>query len=170
MDYGPGRVNKKWSSLTADEKRLQARYMEIYAAMVENLDYNVGRLIRHLKEIGEYDNTLIIFHSDNGAEGWPLSASQEATNQANFASLGKSGSNVQYGLRWAEVERHPVQAAQRVHRRGRHLGPCHRATAGTDQATADPARLHPRPRRSADPARSCGDRAPDDARTAGDRR
>jgi arylsulfatase A-like enzyme len=109
VDYGPGLVNKRWGSLTADERRLQARYMEIYAAMVESLDHNVGRLIQHLKDIGEYENTLIIFHSDNGAEGWPLSNAQNALNLTDFANLGKSGSNVQYGLRWAEVSATPFK-------------------------------------------------------------
>jgi arylsulfatase len=114
-DYGPGLVNKKWDSMTANERKLYARYMEIYAGMVSNLDHNVGRLIAHLKEIGEYDNTLIVFHSDNGAEGWPLSAAQDRGNSdndtfgANFANLGKSGSNVQYGQRWAEVSATPFK-------------------------------------------------------------
>jgi arylsulfatase len=61
-------VIKSWSSLSADERKSQARYMEIYAGMVENLDYNIGLLIQHLKDIGEYDNTFIMFQSDNGAE------------------------------------------------------------------------------------------------------
>ena len=41
--------------------------MELYAGMVENLDYNVGRLLDYLKDIGEYNNTLVVFMSDNGA-------------------------------------------------------------------------------------------------------
>lgn len=107
IDYGPGRVNKDWKSLSWDEKKLQSRYMEIYAGMVENLDHNIGLLIQHLKDIGEYENTFIVFHSDNGAEGWPLSDQQQATNLANFDKLGQdypgTVQNVQYGLRWAEV-------------------------------------------------------------------
>ncbi|MDI9654511.1 sulfatase-like hydrolase/transferase, partial [Burkholderia cenocepacia] len=55
--------------LSPAERKAQARYMEIYAGMVENLDYNIGLLIQHLKDIGEYDNTFIMFQSDNGAEG-----------------------------------------------------------------------------------------------------
>ena len=111
VDYGPGLVDKKWDSLSPSEKQLYARYMEIYAGMVENLDHNVGVLIQHLKDIGEYDNTVIVFHSDNGAEGWPLSPFQDAFNSqpANFAKLGQSGSNVQYGLRWAEVGATPLK-------------------------------------------------------------
>jgi arylsulfatase A-like enzyme len=111
VDHGPGRVNKKWDSLSPSERRLYARYMEIYAGMVENLDHNVGLLIQHLKDIGEYDNTVIVFHSDNGAEGGPLSAAQDAFNSLpeNFARLGQSGSNVHIGLRWAEVGATPLK-------------------------------------------------------------
>ena len=69
--YGKGTVNKQWASLSATEKKVQAKYMEVYAGMVENLDYNVGLLIQHLKDIGEYDNTFVVFQSDNGPDGYP---------------------------------------------------------------------------------------------------
>ncbi len=115
VDYGPGYVDPVWSSLTPAQVATQERYMEIYAGMVSALDNYVGQLIANLKAIGAYDNTLIVFHSDNGAEGWPLSAAQEATNEqgyatnsGNFALLGQSGSDVQYGLRWAEVSATPL--------------------------------------------------------------
>lgn len=55
-----------WDSLNATEKRIEAKRMVIYAAMLDNMDHNIGRLIDHLKEIGEYDNTLIYLASDNG--------------------------------------------------------------------------------------------------------
>ena len=56
-----------WDSLDADEKHWEARRMEVYAAMVEVLDRNIGRIISALKEKGVFDNTLILFCSDNGA-------------------------------------------------------------------------------------------------------
>jgi len=119
VDYGPGKINRKWGSLTANQKKTQARYMEIYAGMVENLDYNIGRLIQHLKDIGQYENTFIVFHSDNGAEGWPISDAQDLTNFNNFNNLGKdqfglgaAATNVQYGLRWAEVSSTPLRLAK----------------------------------------------------------
>ena len=43
--------------------------MEVYAAMIDNMDHHIGRVVQHLKDIGEYENTLIIFLSDNGVEG-----------------------------------------------------------------------------------------------------
>jgi len=119
-DYGPGRIVKKWDSLTPLEKKAQARYMEIYAGMVDNLDHNIGLLIQHLKDIGAYDNTLIVFQSDNGAEGWPIAAATtdpKATDEANaadpvYAALGtdngtQNAQRLQYGQRWAEVSATP---------------------------------------------------------------
>ncbi|WP_432723071.1 arylsulfatase [Jeongeupia wiesaeckerbachi] len=118
VDYGQGRVVKKWASLSADEKKAQARYMEIYAGMVSNLDHNIGRLVQYLKDTGQYDNTFILFQSDNGAEGWPIDsgADPKATDTANAqpgkyeklgtdASFGQPG--LSYGLRWAEVSATP---------------------------------------------------------------
>ena len=117
VDHGPGRVVKKWDSLTPLEKKAQARYMEIYAGMVDNLDHNIGLLIQHLKDIGEYDNTFIMFQSDNGAEGWPVDggADPKATDEANAAPgvYEKLGTDqlkrLQYGLRWAEVSAAPFR-------------------------------------------------------------
>lgn len=56
-----------WDSLSPEEKQWEEDRMEVYAAMVDVLDQNIGRLIKHLKEKGLYDNTLIMFCSDNGA-------------------------------------------------------------------------------------------------------
>jgi arylsulfatase len=120
-DYGKGKVNKSWNSLTALEKKAQARYMEIYAGMVENLDHNIGLLIQHLKDIGEYENTFIMFQSDNGAEGWPIDsgADPKATDEANatepvYSTLGtdnglQAARRLQYGTRWAEVSAAPFR-------------------------------------------------------------
>jgi arylsulfatase A-like enzyme len=56
-----------WDSLSADDRKIEAKKMAIYAAMIEVLDQNVGRLVNHLKQIGEYENTVIFLDSDNGA-------------------------------------------------------------------------------------------------------
>ncbi|MCR9247492.1 MAG: arylsulfatase [bacterium] len=61
-----------WSSLSPEEQRRESRSMEIYAAMVENLDHNVGRLLAALRAAGELERTLIVFCSDNGPEGNPV--------------------------------------------------------------------------------------------------
>ena len=55
-----------WNTLSPQEKQIQIKKMAVYAAMLDVLDQNIGRLISFLKEIGEYENTLIFFSSDNG--------------------------------------------------------------------------------------------------------
>jgi arylsulfatase A-like enzyme len=62
-----------WNTLTADEKKLYARMMEVFAGFLTHTDHHYGRLFNFLKTIGEWDNTLIMFVSDNGAsaEGGP---------------------------------------------------------------------------------------------------
>lgn len=57
-----------WDALTPAQQRYEARRMEVYAAMGEAMDQQVGRLIAELKRSGEYDNTVFVFLSDNGAE------------------------------------------------------------------------------------------------------
>ncbi|MFD0275123.1 arylsulfatase [Kitasatospora sp. NPDC127111] len=63
FDVGP------WDELTDVQKKLYARYMEVYAAMVDNVDQNLGRLTDTLAALGELDNTIILFTSDNGGTG-----------------------------------------------------------------------------------------------------
>jgi len=58
-----------WDSLNAEQKKLYARQMEVFAGMLTQTDEQIGRLIATLKRIGQYDNTLIILTSDNGASG-----------------------------------------------------------------------------------------------------
>ncbi|WP_217376625.1 arylsulfatase [Paenarthrobacter ureafaciens] len=62
----PGAEVVPWESLTGEQKELFARYMEVYAAMIDNVDQNLKKLTDHLKESGEYENTIVVFTSDNG--------------------------------------------------------------------------------------------------------
>jgi arylsulfatase A-like enzyme len=66
---GTGEVNRPlaWDSLTDEQKRFQATKMAIHAAMIDRVDQEIGRVIQQLKKMGDYDNTLIFFASDNGA-------------------------------------------------------------------------------------------------------
>jgi arylsulfatase A-like enzyme len=68
-----------WSKLSADERRLYARMMEVFAGFLEHTDHYIGELIAFLKDMGEYDNTLIMVVSDNGAsaEGGPTGSVNE---------------------------------------------------------------------------------------------
>ena len=135
VDTRVANANKKWDSLTADEKRAQARYMEIFAAMVENLDDNVGRVVQHLKDIGEYDNTLIVFQSDNGPEAsyyefsgnYDQSYDAKNADPAVYPTLGttayKGSSNLDYGQRWAEVSATPFRLWKAFPAEGGHSVP-----------------------------------------------
>lgn len=58
-----------WNRLSAADKAYEARRMEVYAGMADAMDFHVGRLVAHLRETGEYDNTVFVFLSDNGPEG-----------------------------------------------------------------------------------------------------
>lgn len=62
-----------WDSLSDEQKKINARYMEAFAGMLDHTDAQIGRLIDYLEKLGELDNTLIVFISDNGAspEGGP---------------------------------------------------------------------------------------------------
>ena len=100
---------RPWDSLTPKEQRKEARKMELYAGMVDNLDYNIGRLIDYLKDIGEYENTLIVFMSDNGAAAedfyhhpryGPFIRSKF---NEDYKSMGKADSFISYGPQWAEA-------------------------------------------------------------------
>jgi arylsulfatase len=56
-----------WDDLTERERQLFPRYMEVFAAMVTNVDQNTGRLLDAIEQLGELDNTIVVFTSDNGA-------------------------------------------------------------------------------------------------------
>ncbi|RIW18280.1 arylsulfatase [Algoriphagus lacus] len=100
---------KPWDSLSPEEQKKEARKMELYAGMVDNLDYNIGRLIAFLKETGQYENTLIVFMSDNGAaaEDFFYHEYYGPFLQENYSDaledMGKENSFVSYGPQWAEA-------------------------------------------------------------------
>jgi len=106
---------KPWASLNVEEKAIESRIMEAYAGMIENMDYHIGRIITFLKDIGEYDNTVIIFTSDNGpnpltAEEYPGNAGSEWMKQFDnsFENIGRPGSFVGIGLGWASASAGPL--------------------------------------------------------------
>ncbi len=91
----------EWKSLGKEEQRIEARKMEIYAGMIDNLDYNIGRLIQYLKEIGEYDNTLFVFLSDNGPDAFEFNETPDKHNP--YAYMGTANSFIAYGPQWAHA-------------------------------------------------------------------
>lgn len=101
---------KSWNTLTDDEKALESKSMEVYAGMVSNMDYHVGRVIKFLKDIGEYENTIIIFMSDNGSNPWysdDYPGNKGSNYMAQFdnsvENLGNPMSHYAYGPGWGSA-------------------------------------------------------------------
>lgn len=90
---------RPWAELSADERRLAIRTQEVYAAMVDNVDQNVGRLLAAYDELGRLDNTIVVFLSDNGAsrEGEALGTAQYFRTVIS-AQLGDAGRSLQRDL------------------------------------------------------------------------
>lgn len=109
-----------WDKLTEAQKQDQTKTMQIYAAMIDNMDHNIGRVIDYLKRTGELDNTLILFMSDNGSESaTPESLGTtedkngirewvDATFDNSPENMGKKGSYVTLGPQWAQVASTPL--------------------------------------------------------------
>jgi len=106
---------KPWAELDAAQKKVDIRAMEIYAAMIEEVDRHTGRLIDFLDSQGKLDDTLIVFLSDNGPEGhdldetWPMEAfpdirrTIDSSHDFSFEAMGRKGSYVLYGPDWANA-------------------------------------------------------------------
>jgi arylsulfatase len=128
-----------WDSLSDNEKKLYARQMEVYAGYQENADHNVGRLLDAIDELGELDNTLVIYiFGDNGAslEGTvtgsfnemtaanriPLTNEQQPSLIGQYGGLDAWGTDAfapHYAAAWAWAGNTPFQWGKQV---GSHLG------------------------------------------------
>lgn len=108
----PGGIDD-WQQLSATERKVASRKMEIYAAMVNHMDDSIGRLLEYLKKSGAYENTLVVFISDNGPEGGnPLNLHDNKewvpkTFDNSFENMGKRGSYIYYGPSWGQVSATP---------------------------------------------------------------
>lgn len=82
-----------WNALSDNEHRLYARMMEVFAGFLEHTDHYIGELVEFLKDLGEYDNTLIMLISDNGssAEGGPTGSVNEVRFFNNVADTVEDG-------------------------------------------------------------------------------
>ncbi|WP_159981565.1 MULTISPECIES: arylsulfatase [unclassified Novosphingobium] len=108
---------KPWDSLSPEERALEARKMEVYAAMVDRMDQNVGRVIAELKRTGKYEDTVIVFLADNGPEGSEIDAPFQVRGVADGAkklgidnrleNIGNATSYVGYGAGWAQANSSP---------------------------------------------------------------
>lgn len=105
-----------WEDLNEEQRKIEERKMEIYAAMMDDIDIYVGKLVDYLKAIGEYENTLIFFMSDNGAEGHDLEHGLEEVApwvdkccDNRYENMGKADSYLLVGPNWARASVGPVK-------------------------------------------------------------
>jgi arylsulfatase A-like enzyme len=121
----------EWSSLSADERRLYARMMEVFAGFVSHADHHFGRILDTLEQIGELDNTLIMIVSDNGAspEGGQIGTFNEMLffnnvaesfedNLAKIDELGGTKSYNHYPWGWVSAGNTPFRRWKRETYRG----------------------------------------------------
>ena len=109
-DTGLSNPNKQWDFLNEKQKKEQSRKMEIYASMIEYVDYSIGRVIKELEEEHKLNNTLILFMSDNGAnpkepESYPGNTKETIQEKYDnqLGNYGNSNSFISLGEAWAEV-------------------------------------------------------------------
>ena len=103
-----------WEQLSPEKKRWHARHMEVYSAMAEAMDHDVGRLIAHLKASGDYDNTVFVFLSDNGADPAnpfdipPANAWVHMNYETDAQEMGGKGTFSANGPNWASAAVSPL--------------------------------------------------------------
>jgi arylsulfatase len=110
-----GRSNPPWDSLEPDRQKDLARRMATFAAMVEIMDRNIGRVIEALRSHRELDNTVVLFTSDNGAcaewDPWGFDISSGPQNVLHrgteLRQIGQPGSYQSYGSGWANASNTP---------------------------------------------------------------
>lgn len=118
-----------WDELSPQDQRYEAKRMAVYAAMVDYIDFTVGRWVDYLKEIGEYDNTIIVFISDNGADEHDnigtgtFSWVEEAGYDNSYENLGSGSSFQSLAAGWAQVSATPFYGAKGVMTEGGIRGP-----------------------------------------------
>lgn len=107
---------KKWNTLHKEEQEELARDMEVYAAMLDYMDMSIGRVFDYLKKQGMYDNTMIIFMSDNGANGAVATTypgNEDGKYLASFNNKmdnrGLQNSYVEMGPGWAQASSSPFK-------------------------------------------------------------
>lgn len=105
----------RWESLSAEERQRQARRMEICAAMTEMVDAGIGKVVAHLQQTGEYENTIILFLSDNGANpkvaSFYSAMSPDEFDQLfdnSLENMGRPTSFISIGGAWAEACNTPL--------------------------------------------------------------
>jgi arylsulfatase A-like enzyme len=102
-ESGPNPNNIPWESIPAKERAWEASRMEVYAAMVDNMDRNIGRLLATLEELKVDENTVVIFLSDNG--GCP----EEPGGRQTDKKVGPGDHYAHCGPNWAYAQNTPLK-------------------------------------------------------------
>jgi arylsulfatase A-like enzyme len=102
----PEWTERKWSDLSEADKAKEIKRMEIYAAMLDRVDQNIGRVLAKLKEQGKLDDTLIMFASDNGACAEGAGGKTKSTKIEDFGTV---ASYETVGQSWATVQNTPLR-------------------------------------------------------------
>ena len=105
-----------WDTLSAEEQDFEDLRMSIYAAMIDRMDQAIGRILAQVKAMGEEDNTLVMFLSDNGASPY------DHTKKRSVDSVMTGG--WEYGLGWANVSETPFRHFKRNMSNGGACTPC----------------------------------------------
>lgn len=114
----PGQQNPAWDELDQDRQFDLARRMAVFAAMVEGVDHGVGQIIDHLKSTNDFDNTLILFLSDNGAcyewgpfgfDGKSRLGTTTLRTGDQLREIGGRGTHQSYGSAWANLGNTPFR-------------------------------------------------------------
>ncbi len=125
-------INPAWSSLPEDRRHDLARRMAIYAAMVDRMDQNIGRVLGNLRQANELENTLIVFLSDNGAcaEWDPFGFDVKSSNHnilhrgKDLEAMGSRGHYHSAGSGWANASNTPWRLYKHYNHEGGISSPC----------------------------------------------
>lgn len=100
---------QSWSAMSPEQKREASRTMAVYAAMTDRLDQNLGRLVATLQRLNRYDNTLILFTSDNGASAELVREGGSEVDIGVEHPIGTVGRWASLGADWANVSNTPFR-------------------------------------------------------------
>ena len=120
---GPGEISKAvpWSTLTPEQKKLQRAKMAIHAAMVTVMDTEIGKLLKQVEAMGQLDNTVVIFLSDNGASSEQLI---RGDGHDSTAPLGSAATHLGLGPGWAGNSNAPFRLHKSWVNEGGIASPC----------------------------------------------
>jgi arylsulfatase len=115
--YGPGEVGRAiaWSKLSDKEKAFQAKKMQIHAAMIDRMDREIGRVLKQIRAMGERENTVVLFLSDNGASAEQI---VRGDGHERSAPMGSGATYLCLGPGWSTASNTPM----RLHKSWVHEG------------------------------------------------